>query len=190
MKKLKVILIGAGGRGTGYTNIMTKYPEKFEVIAVADPNDLRRNFIKEKHNIPEEMCFENWDELFKQPKLADVAIIATIANTTPFELTADVMLLDGEGNPSEAQVRIAEGAKILGSSDGVTPAESVVRLEVDLGRDGRVSNLGVVDGLQFELSATSAANETSVALNEEQYIGVKLQLELAGGITIDLDKLQ
>lgn len=123
-------------------------------------------------------------------KVGDVAIIATIANTTPFELTADVMLLDGEGNPSEAQVRIAEGAKILGSSDGVTPAESVVRLEVDLGKDGRVSNLGVVDGLQFELSATSAANETSVALNEEQYIGVKLQLELAGGITIDLDKLQ
>ena len=123
-------------------------------------------------------------------KVGDVAIIATIANTTPFELTADVMLLDGEGNPSAAQVRIAEGAKILGSSDGVTPAESVVRLEVDLGKDGRVSNLGVVDGLQFELSATSAANETSVALNEEQYIGVKLQLELAGGITIDLDKLQ
>ena len=72
----------------------------------------------------------------------------------------------------------------------MTPAESVVRLDVDLGKDGKVSNLGVVDGLQFELSATSAANEATVALNKNQYVGVKLQIELAGGITIDLDKLQ
>jgi hypothetical protein len=123
-------------------------------------------------------------------KVGDVAIIATVVNTTPFELVADVTLLDGEGNPSDAQVHIAEDTKILGSSDGVTPAESVVRLDVDLGKDGKVSNLGVVDGLQFELSATSAANEATVALNKNQYIGVKLQIELAGGITIDLDKLQ
>jgi hypothetical protein len=123
-------------------------------------------------------------------KVGDVALIATVVNTTPLELSAGVTLLDEDGEPTEAQVRIAEDAKILGSSDGVTPAESVVRLELDFGKDGRVSNLGVVDGLQLELEATSAAGETSVALNKDQYIGVKLQLELAGGITIDLDKLQ
>lgn len=123
-------------------------------------------------------------------KVGDVAIIATVVNTTPLELSAGVTLLDENGEPTEAQVRIVEDAKILGSSDGVTPAESVVRLELDFGKDGRVSNLGVVDGLQFELSATSAANEATVALNKNQYIGVKLQIELAGGITIDLDKLQ
>lgn len=123
-------------------------------------------------------------------KVGDVALIATVVNTTPLELSAGVTLLDEDGEPTEAQVRIAEDAKILGSSDGVTPAESVVRLELDFGKDGRVSNLGVVDGLQLELEATSAAGETSVALNKDQYIGVKLQLELAGGLTIDLKKLQ
>jgi len=46
MKRLKVILIGAGGRGTGYTDIMHKLPEQFEVIAVAEPLDARRNYIK------------------------------------------------------------------------------------------------------------------------------------------------
>jgi hypothetical protein len=122
--------------------------------------------------------------------VGDVALIATVVNTTPLELSAGVTLLDEGGEPTEAQVRIAEDAKILGSSDGVTPAESVVRLELDFGKDGRVSNLGVVDGLQLELEATSAAGETSVALNKDQYIGVKLQIELAGGLTIDLDKLQ
>ena len=49
MRKLKVILIGAGGRGTGYTNIMHTMPEQFEVIAVAEPRENRRNFIKEKY---------------------------------------------------------------------------------------------------------------------------------------------
>lgn len=78
MKKLKVILIGAGGRGTGYTNIMTKYPEKFEVIAVADPNDLRRNFIKEKHSIPDDMCFTDWTPLLDKGKIADIALIGTM----------------------------------------------------------------------------------------------------------------
>lgn len=36
MKKLKVILIGAGNRGTGYTDIMSKHRDKFEVVAVAE----------------------------------------------------------------------------------------------------------------------------------------------------------
>ena len=123
-------------------------------------------------------------------KVGDVAIIATVVNTTPFELAADVALVDVDGNPTDSQVHIAKDAKILGSSDGVIPAESVVRLGLDFGKDGKVSNLSDVDGLLLELVATSAADETSVALNKDQYIGVKLQLELAGGITIDLDKLQ
>ena len=54
MKKLKAIVIGAGSRGTTYTDIMANYPEKFEVVGVAEINPLRRNYIKEKHNIKDE----------------------------------------------------------------------------------------------------------------------------------------
>ena len=45
MKKIKVVLIGAGGRGTIYTNIMADMPNEFEVVAVAEPNESRRNNI-------------------------------------------------------------------------------------------------------------------------------------------------
>lgn len=76
MKKLKVILIGAGGRGIGYTGNMMN--EKFEVVAVAEPIEARRNFIKERHNIPDEMCFESWEPLLDMPKFADIAIISTM----------------------------------------------------------------------------------------------------------------
>ena len=37
MKKLKVILIGAGGRGRTYTDIMAELPEQYQVVAVAEP---------------------------------------------------------------------------------------------------------------------------------------------------------
>lgn len=77
MKKLKAVVIGAGSRGTTYTDIMANYPEKFEVVGVAEINPLRRNYIKEKHNIKDEYCKATWQELLSLPKLADVALITT-----------------------------------------------------------------------------------------------------------------
>ncbi len=77
-KLLKVILIGAGGRGTTYTDIMAQAPDKFQVVAVAEPIESRRNYIRDKHNIPEEMCFDDYNPLLALGKIADVAIIATM----------------------------------------------------------------------------------------------------------------
>ena len=123
-------------------------------------------------------------------KVGDVTLIATVTNTTPLELAADIVLKDANGEVTASQVVIDEDAKICGSSDGVTPAVSVVRLLLDLGKDGRVSNVADIDAIELSLAATSAAAEnSSVPLNNDQYIGVKLQIELVGGITIDLEKL-
>ena len=77
--KKRVILIGAGSRGTNYTGRMQKhFPDEFEVVAVAEPIENRRNFIKERHNIPDEMCFEDWRPLLEKGKIADSAIVATM----------------------------------------------------------------------------------------------------------------
>lgn len=119
-------------------------------------------------------------------KVGDVKVIATVTNTTPLEFAPKVTMLDKDGRETVAQVIIDESEKILGSSDGETPVESVLNLVLDLGEDGLVSNVAAVDGLRVELAASSAANETSVPLKEEQYLGVKLQLQLDGGITVDL----
>lgn len=77
-KKLKVVLIGAGNRGETYTDIMAQRKEKFDVIAVAEPIDSRRKAIQEKHHLPDEMCFTNWDDLFALGKIADLALITTM----------------------------------------------------------------------------------------------------------------
>ncbi len=78
MKKLKVVLIGAGNRGITYTDIMSRNPEKFEVVAVAEPIETRRNHVKELHNIPDNMCFEDFAPLFELGKIADIALVATM----------------------------------------------------------------------------------------------------------------
>ncbi len=78
MKKLKVILIGVGNRGKTYSNIMADLPEKYEVVAVAEAIDSRRNDVKEKHNIPDNMCFSDWKELLDLGKIADLCVIATM----------------------------------------------------------------------------------------------------------------
>lgn len=78
MKKLTVALIGAGGRGRVYTNEMLKMPEKYQVVAVVEPVDERREYAKQKHGITENMCFTHWDDFFKLGKVADIAVIATM----------------------------------------------------------------------------------------------------------------
>lgn len=77
MDKLKVILIGAGNRGETYTDIMHELPDKYQVVAVAEPVASRRNHVKNLHNIPDELCFESYIPLLQKGKIADLAIIST-----------------------------------------------------------------------------------------------------------------
>lgn len=77
MKKLTVVLIGAGDRGSKYTNLMVDMPDQFQVVGVAEPIENRRENIKHIHNIYEENCFNDWNKLLNKPKFADIAIIST-----------------------------------------------------------------------------------------------------------------
>ena len=78
MKKISVALIGAGSRGRAYTDEMFKMPEKYQVVAVAEPIDERREYAKEKHGIADNMCFTHWDGIFNLGKIADMVIISTM----------------------------------------------------------------------------------------------------------------
>ncbi|MBR3600978.1 MAG: Gfo/Idh/MocA family oxidoreductase [Lachnospiraceae bacterium] len=120
MMKIKVILIGAGNRGARYTDIMADMPEKYEVVAVAEPIQSRRNYIKEKHGIPEKMCFATGEELLALGKIADAAVIATM-DRDHYELTMQAislkydLLLEKPVSPDAAECKkIAEHANEMG----------------------------------------------------------------------------
>ncbi|MDO4649788.1 MAG: Gfo/Idh/MocA family oxidoreductase [Eubacteriales bacterium] len=78
LKVLKVVLVGAGNRGEAYADIMHQAPDKFQVVAVAEPVESRRKDIAKKHGIPDERCFSDYSELFALGKIADVAAICTM----------------------------------------------------------------------------------------------------------------
>ncbi|SEO72602.1 Gfo/Idh/MocA family protein [Paenibacillus sp. OV219] len=77
MRKVTVALIGAGLRGVNYLNYALQHPHELEVVAVAEPNHERREYFKALHNLPDEMCFVDWDALFAETRLADVVLICT-----------------------------------------------------------------------------------------------------------------
>lgn len=76
-EKKKLILIGGGNRGNSYTGI-GKELGKFEVVAIAEPLKIRREYLATLHGVPDEMCFESWEPLLALGKIADAAIISTM----------------------------------------------------------------------------------------------------------------
>jgi predicted dehydrogenase len=76
MKKIKAILIGAGNRGSIYSNYALENPYELQIIGVAEPNQERRERICKQHGI-REYSYGSWEELLAKPKLADCAIICT-----------------------------------------------------------------------------------------------------------------
>ena len=78
MNMITAILIGAGDRGTTYARNMASLPELYKIVAVADRAKPRRDNIQQMFQLPDEMCFESWEDILNQPKLADVAVIATM----------------------------------------------------------------------------------------------------------------
>ena len=78
MKTLTAIIMGCGSRGTSYATQMKKLGEKYKVVGIAEPIKSRRDNIKEMHDIPEENCYNSWEDILAQPKMADVAVICTL----------------------------------------------------------------------------------------------------------------
>lgn len=77
MGKIKIALIGAGARGMyAYAPYVKANPEIVEFVAVAEPNETRRNQFKEEYNIKDENVFDTWEKLLEGEKLGDAIIIA------------------------------------------------------------------------------------------------------------------
>ena len=78
MKQVTSILIGAGLRGGYvYSEYACKHPDELKVVAVAEPDERRREKFAAKHHIPEELQFKSYEELLEMGKLADCAMVCT-----------------------------------------------------------------------------------------------------------------
>ncbi len=73
-----VVLVGCGLRGRGvYGGFALRNPDRMRVVALAEPDPVRRQRTGDEHRIPESLRFAHWSELFAGPRRAPAAIIAT-----------------------------------------------------------------------------------------------------------------
>ena len=77
MNPVKLIIVGAGDRGTTYTNYAFEYPDLAKVVGVAEPRQYYRDRMAQKHNISPEKVYTDWKELAAEDKFADAVITAT-----------------------------------------------------------------------------------------------------------------
>ncbi len=77
-EQVSIVIVGAGGRGfLAYAPYTKQHPEKIRLAGVAEPVGFRRERIREEYRLSQEQCFSSAEELFAQPRMADIALICT-----------------------------------------------------------------------------------------------------------------
>ena len=77
MKPVKALLLGAGNRGMFcYGNFALKNPGLLQITALAEPDEVKRERMREEHDIAPENLFESWEDAFANLPPVDAVIIA------------------------------------------------------------------------------------------------------------------
>lgn len=87
---VRVLVIGAGSRGSIYADYVARHPEQGVVVGVAELNPGRRRAFAERYALAPASVFSDWQEALNEPRFADVAVIATqdALHVGPSELAA------------------------------------------------------------------------------------------------------
>lgn len=77
---VRVALLGAGNRGTRYTDWILEHPDRATVLAVAEPDEQRRTSLADDHHIDQVRRFADWQDLLADPALLtelDAVLVCT-----------------------------------------------------------------------------------------------------------------
>ena len=146
---VRLAVIGAGGRGrSAYGDYCLRYPERSRVVAVAEPDPVRREAFAAEHGIPPELTCESWEDLSSLPAAWDAVVIATPDRLHVAPAIAAMergwdILLEKPIAPSEAGVlqvlRVAEETNAMVAVSHVlryTPFFTRIKSIVEAGRLG------------------------------------------------------
>ncbi len=71
------VIIGAGGRGKDSYAPCIEKSKLMKIIGVVEPDEYKREQFKNRYNVSDSMCFEDYHEFFEKGRLADAVIICT-----------------------------------------------------------------------------------------------------------------
>ena len=119
-----------------------------------------------------------------------ISIVAQTTNTIPLDFEFDAKALNADGNLASVSLICNQPNNTLkGSTDGIKEEYSTLRLTLKLDKNGDIGQLAEIDAIDLKFKA-KRSHPGTVALNSEQYISLKLKLEIDGQINVDLGNLQ
>ena len=110
---ITAVLVGLGHRSVGYASYADTHPDELQIVAVAEPDSVRRARYAERFGVSVDACFEDANALAKAGKLADVAINGTmdeihVETTIPLLEVGYDVLLEKPIAPSKDELRSLE----------------------------------------------------------------------------------
>ena len=78
MKRISVLILGAGSRGMAYSRYAKTLAEQYEVVGVAEPIECRRHYVRDMFGLPEERCFQDYRDALAVGKIADAVFICVM----------------------------------------------------------------------------------------------------------------
>ena len=166
-RPLRVAVVGAGPRSSVYTRDALQQGSPMRVVAVADPNSVRRNALADAHQVPLEHRFASHEDLAARPGLADAVINTTLdivhyASTLPLLRAGYHVLLEKPIAPMEAEVR--ELIRVAREHDRVVmvchilryePFYQTIKKQLDAGLIGRQVSIHTVENVSYDHVATT-----------------------------------
>src|SRR5690606_6591008 len=85
MQPVRLIVVGAGSRGSVYASYAARHPSDLRIVGVAEPREFYRERLASEFEIPRDAVTGDWRALADRPRFADGVIIATgdTAHTDP-----------------------------------------------------------------------------------------------------------
>ncbi|HUG48956.1 MAG TPA: Gfo/Idh/MocA family oxidoreductase [Candidatus Limnocylindria bacterium] len=151
-KPVRLAIVGAGIRGAeAYGRWALEHPAEAVVVAVAEPDDRRRQRFAAQHALPPELTFSDWRELLTHDRLADALVVATPdrfhaePTVCGLQLGYDI-LVEKPIAPTEAELEQVAQAAAAAGAGSVTVAHVLrhapfvarIRGLLDQGRIGRL----------------------------------------------------
>lgn len=161
MPAVSLVVLGAGGRGTGYGQWVLANPGRARVVAVAEPRRVRRDRFAAAHGIDAANATDDWRQLAARDRFADAVLVCTQdrMHAEPVEAFAALgyhVLVEKPMAPDEQTCqRVVEAAERAGVMLAVghvmryTLYTAAVKQVVDSGRLGEIMSVEHLEPVGF-----------------------------------------
>ncbi len=157
MRRVRLAVVGAGARGSGYADWTLANPALAHLVAVADPRQTLRDRIGERHDLPGNVRFADWRDLLAAVTAGELALDGVLICTqdrdhhdpaVAFARAGIDILLEKPISPTERECRdVIEAVEASGVAFAVahvlryTPYTQALKAAVQSGRLGRVTSI-------------------------------------------------